>query len=385
MSERRMTRREMRMAGLLKPKSAEEPGETPVHEEHTGTGPEPAGTPVTEPQAGELAEGQEPAEQAQGAVEPAEDSDKHGLDTPGTQADAGASVDASSEKVTPAEETAPADEPALADEELDATAAHDTVGEFGKSSDASANEFVDDSATDDDQAAEVPERQSVFDRFSSTKQDPTDVAGGGAVNGDSTVNTAEQLATGGGALKPAAQKQDPIDQFYGDQVASDEKPEDAVDKTADSDGKPADKDHRDSDSDSADADSDDPATSEKTDASAKSDSGSSRFVAEPVIPAAGDEDEADEDETEHDFAGALRAELKSRPPVETESSARSADAAEEEEAPASRWKTIVLFLLLIVVGFGVGILLGSLIFSGGGASASALAVPASLTFYPGVL
>lgn len=381
MSERRMSRREMRMAGLLKPKSAAELGEIPVDEEHTGTGPEPAGTPVNEPAADELAEGQEPAGQVQDAVEPAEDSDKHGLDAPGTQADAGASVDASSEKVTPAEGTAPADEPALADEELDAPAAHDTVGEFGKTSDASADEFVEDSA--DDQAAEVPERQSVFDRFSSTKQDPTDVAGGGAVDGDSTVNTAEQLATSGGALTPAAQKQDPIDQFYGDQVASDEKPEDAVEKTADSDGKPADKDHKDSDSVSADVENVDTATLDKTDASEKTDSGSSRFVAEPVVPTAGDEDEADEDETEQDFAGALRAELKSRPPVDSTTSARSAEAVEEEEAPTSRWKTIVLFLLLIVVGFGVGILLGSLIFSGGGSSASALAT--SLTFYPGVL
>lgn len=91
-------------------------------------------------------------------------------------------------------------------------------------------------------------------------------------------------------------------------------------------------------------------------------------------------DELSSDEDDEDYAGALRAKLKSKPPAEDRADEPAPDADVSEEP--SRWKTIALFLLLIVVGFGVGILLGSLIFTGGdSSSAPALAD----YFYPGAL
>lgn len=90
-----------------------------------------------------------------------------------------------------------------------------------------------------------------------------------------------------------------------------------------------------------------------------------------------DEDAAVE---ESDFADALRAKLKAKPPTDEDDD--TAESIDDEFVEPSRWKTIVLFLLLIIVGFGVGILLGSLIFSGGD---SAAAASAAIHHYPGAL
>jgi len=102
---------------------------------------------------------------------------------------------------------------------------------------------------------------------------------------------------------------------------------------------------------------------------------------DPVIPAPAvkPEDVEGEDEKNDDYAGALRARLKAAPPADEQSDVVDSD---DIDSP-SRWKTLVLFLLLIIVGFGVGILIGSVIFSGGSQSAAADA----LTMYnnPGAL
>lgn len=118
------------------------------------------------------------------------------------------------------------------------------------------------------------------------------------------------------------------------------------------------------------------------------DSSGNEAFAKPVVkPEDTDGDDLASDD--EDFAGALRAKLKSTPPGESSRDESTPDVADSDypEAP-SRWKTAVLFLLLIIVGFGVGILLGSLIFTSGAAEAGTQ--PVSLTshlshYYPGAL
>ncbi|WP_182354011.1 hypothetical protein [Flaviflexus huanghaiensis] len=83
------------------------------------------------------------------------------------------------------------------------------------------------------------------------------------------------------------------------------------------------------------------------------------------------------DDSDEDYAGALRARLKSEPPALDDSTDE-----EDDEPEPSRWKTILLFLILIVVGFGVGIFLGSLIFAGGEAGSAPYTTE---YFYPGAL
>lgn len=94
---------------------------------------------------------------------------------------------------------------------------------------------------------------------------------------------------------------------------------------------------------------------------------------ELAAPAAHPDDDDDED-----YAGALRARLRSEPPTQD----RMVDEDVDDEPEPSRWKTILLFLILIIVGFGVGIFLGSLIFAGGDTAAEP-----SITHYvyPGAL
>lgn len=93
-------------------------------------------------------------------------------------------------------------------------------------------------------------------------------------------------------------------------------------------------------------------------------------LAEPAVT-------QDDEGSDEDYAGALRARLKSQPPVQD----GLADEDVDEPEP-SRWKTILLFLILIIVGFGVGIFLGSLIFAGGD---SASAPHLTDYIYPGAL
>lgn len=93
-------------------------------------------------------------------------------------------------------------------------------------------------------------------------------------------------------------------------------------------------------------------------------------LAEPAVP-------QDGEAGDEDYAGALRARLKSKPPVQD----GLVDDDVDEPEP-SRWKTILLFLILIIVGFGVGIFLGSLVFAGGDSAS----VPHLTDYlYPGAL
>ena len=123
------------------------------------------------------------------------------------------------------------------------------------------------------------------------------------------------------------------------------------------------------------------------DASPASDSADTdEAVATPAVKPEDADGPSFESDDDDDFAGALRAKLKSTPPAETADDSE-VDDRDYAESP-SRWKTAVLFLLLIIVGFGVGILLGSLIFSNGSAEAAAHSTILTTHlshYYPGAL
>ena len=341
---KRMSRREMRQAGLLKPKPA--PGPDVESVEDDGATPEPSSsTPdgVDETQLDENNAGEE--------AFPSEEASTSELDAVAEDQD----LEASEQASEPAEHDAT--EPVAESDESDSGAAQgvadESEGISERSDEGSAEEGVVDNGTGDSLSDDAVE--SADQDGDSSADDSGDSAHADGIESEDIEATAQHDVLG--------------------RTGGVDESDDGVDE--------AEVPERTSVFDRFSA-----AESRSADGAEEDDAPASPFAPVATEQADGDSTSAltgDDVSAEHqdeDFAGALRAKLKDKPPVqEAETSPVVQVEDEEEEVPTSKWKTILLFLILIVVGFGVGILLGSLLFSGGGSSALAL----TSYYYPGAL